>query len=153
MPINVPSVQLQNSEVLEAEVSGPQGANRLFVCTGRAPFFLGANANVNRDVVTFFVGPALARTEFFNAVATASITSFTLSPTGAPGGAPPAGTWSITDCDADYDVSAGQVEVRVEVELQPANANTFLQVTNLAFQVTILAQRTAPPGPGPGPGP
>jgi hypothetical protein len=56
----VPATNTIGEQVLEAVVSGPSGANRLFTCTGIAnvQMSLGRNQEQITETWTFFVGPA-----------------------------------------------------------------------------------------------
>lgn len=135
MAVRVTNVE--NLQQLEAVVSGPDGANRLFSVTGIAPTFLGAGG-VSTQVETFLVlvGPVLTRRQFVRAIATANLARTSLTLSAGPGGG--SGTWSIRSVDADWDDESGQVELRVEVAAQSQNVNLGVQA--FGFQVTILAE-------------
>jgi len=71
----VPTTNTTGEQVLEAAVSGPDGANRLFICTGigNVKMSLGRNQEQITETWTFFVGPPLNRTQFHRAIGTASV--------------------------------------------------------------------------------
>jgi hypothetical protein len=54
----MPAAPTVNEQVIEAVVSGPHGANRLYTCTGHALIPMGASPNeTKRETWTFLVGP------------------------------------------------------------------------------------------------
>jgi hypothetical protein len=145
MAISIPASQIQNPQVIEAAVAGPDGANRLFTVTGQFDiqfnvFSQGAGQTQQNETFKVLIGPVLGRQEFFRAIGTASLAKtnvFVQSP-------PPANFgWSITGIDADWDDESGQVELRVEVSVIASGLNNRAGIVGLAFQVTILAAVTA----------
>jgi len=124
----------EHQQQIEVVVSGPDGANRLFILTGIAPVFLQASNNVpQRDTFTFLVGPTLTRRQFIRATATASIVRFNFFGTG-----PGSTNGNIDFVETDWDDESGQAEVRVEVVVL---ANTFtVELTGLGYQATVLAE-------------
>jgi hypothetical protein len=123
-------------QVLEAVVSGPDGANRLFICTGVAnvQMSLGRNQGQITETWTFFVGPTLTRAQFYRAIGTASVSLQTLDILGAPAGF----AIQIVSIEADWDDESERVEVRVEVSL--SSSLTTVNIDQLRYWVTILAQ-------------
>jgi hypothetical protein len=68
----MPAAPTVNEQVIEAVVSGPHGANRLYTCTGHALIPMGASPNeTKRKTWTFLVGPGFRR-----ATATAAVAGF-----------------------------------------------------------------------------
>ena len=132
----MPATNTIGEQVLEAVVSGPDRANRLFICTGIAnvQMSLGRNQEQITETWTFFVGPNLTRTQFYRAIGTASVSFQTMDILGAPAGF----TVQIVSIEADWDDESERVEVRVEVLL--SSSLTSINITQLRYWVTILAQ-------------
>jgi len=132
----VPATNTTGEQVLEAVVSGPDRANRLFICTGIAnvQMSLGRDQEQITETWTFFVGPNLTRTQFYRAIGTASVSFQTMDILGAPAGF----TVQIVSVEADWDDESERVEVRVEVLL--SSSLTSINITQLRYWVTILAQ-------------
>ena len=84
----MPATNTTGEQVLEAVVSGPDRANRLFICTGIAnvQMSLGRDQEQITETWTFFVGPNLTRTQFYRAIGTASVSFQTMDILGAPAG-------------------------------------------------------------------
>lgn len=76
MPVRITS--LVNPQQIEAVVSGPDGANRLYALTGIAPVSVLASGATQTETFTFLIGPALTRSQFVKAIATASLNHVTL---------------------------------------------------------------------------
>jgi len=126
---------LENPQELEAVVSGPDGANRLFVCTGVAPINQYSAGGAQTQVWTWRVGPQLARLQFRRAVAQGALVRVTGS-----------GQWSLAGLDTDWDDESGRVEVRAEVFLQASGGATnpaSVGVQGISYHVTILAAMEA----------
>ena len=132
----MPATNTIGEQVLEAVVSGPDRANRLFICTGIAnvQMSLGRDQEQITETWTFFVGPNLTRTQFYRAIGTASVSFQTMDILGAPAGF----TVQIVSIEADWDDESERVEVRVEVLL--SSSLTSINITQLRYWVTILAQ-------------
>ena len=140
MAISIPASQIQNPQVIEAAVAGPDGANRLFTVTGQfdinfSLFSQGANQTQQNETFKALVGPVLTRQQFFRAIGTASMAKTNLLLQSAP---PSQFGWSITGIDADWDDESGQVELRVDVSVLVSGLNNRATIGGLAFQVTIL---------------
>ncbi len=136
MPIRLTNVE--NLQQIQAVVSGPDNANRLFVITGIAPVSVGAfNNQTQKETFTFLIGPILTRRQFVNAIATASLNRVNLFTSSAPTSIN--NSWFVNFADADWDDESGQVEVRVEVSVA-SGPNTSASVTGVGFQATILAE-------------
>ena len=120
------TAQLANVEMLEVEVSGPDGANRLYICSGQYPTaWYGNNSS---EVFTAHIGPTLGRREFVGASGSVALTGiYVASP--LPVGA------SIRGFDSDWDDDEGRVRLTVQVVAQgPAG------ITGFSYTVSILAQ-------------
>jgi len=134
MPIKITT--LENPQQIEAVVSGPDGANRLYVLTGIAPVGVAASPGVTQtEIFTFLIGPTLTRQQFVKAIATASLSFVNLNSLSLP----VTGYWSVRSVDADWDDESGQVEVRVEVQVS-ASVGGIFWVRGIGYQATILAQ-------------
>jgi len=129
------SVVFANPQYIEAVVSGPDGANRLYALTGIALIQIRASGGTQTETFTFLIGPVLDRSQFVKAIATASLNHVVL----AGQTLPVTGTWRVTFVDADRDDESGQVEVRVEVQVSASGGN-ISEVEGIGYQVTILAQ-------------
>jgi hypothetical protein len=132
----VPETNTTGEQVLEAVVSGPDGANRLFICTGIAnvQMSLGRDQGEITETWTFFVGPTLTRGQFYRAIGMASVSLQTMDILGAPAGF----TIQIVSVEADWDDESEKVEVRVEVLI--SSSLTSININQLRYWVTILAQ-------------
>jgi len=140
MATRLQSSQIQNLQQLEVAVSGPEGANRLFIVTGETTnigfsAFASGGFNTQNQTFTVLVGPSLTRQQFFRAICTASLAQITQHAQVVPGDA----TWAITSSDADWDDESGQVELRVEVSVTANGNNNSATLNSFSFQVTILA--------------
>ena len=132
----MPATNTIEEQVLEAVVSGPDGANRLFTCTGIAnvQMSLTRTQEETTETWTFFVGPTLTRGQFYRAIGMASVSLQTMDIQGAPAGF----TVHIVSVEADWDDESDRVEVRVEVLLR-SNLMS-VNVNQLRYWVTILAR-------------
>ena len=138
MTIKVDS--FENQQQLEVVVNGPDGATRLFICTGTAKAAMQLNAGPEfaqrlADTWTFLVGPTLTRLQFQRAVGTASLANFRVRYTAPAGGFD--ASWELVSVDADWDDESGRVQVRAEVSLVAIQATVL--VSSLGYHVSILA--------------
>ena len=128
------TAQLSNPQVIEIWVNGPDGANRMFVCSGflASPWggWQAGNAQM-RETFTFHVGPPLAVREFIRACCA-------VGPIGISANNNPAaqGGALIRSSDADWDDEDGRVQVTVEVE-----ADGPWMLSGFHYNVTILAEQ------------
>ena len=132
----MPATNTIGEQVLEAVVTGPDGANRLFTCTGIAnvQMSLTRTQEETTETWTFLVGPTLPRPQFHRAIGTASVSLQTVDIQGAPAGF----TVHIVSVEADWDDESERVEVRVEVLL--SSDMIGVNINQLRYWVTILAQ-------------
>jgi len=132
----MPVTNTIEEQVLEAVVTGPDGANRLFTCTGIAnvQMSLTRTQEETTETWTFLVGPTLPRPQFYRAIGTASVSLQTVDIQGAPAGF----TVHVVSVEADWDDESERVEVRVEVLL--SSDMIGVNVNQLRYWVTILAQ-------------
>ena len=141
MPTRIPPNNVLNLQTIEAVITGPDGANRLFTINGLANLGVravasGPDASVTqKETITLLVGPQLTRQQFHRAIASAFPTTIRFEQ-----GSPITVEWSLTDFDADWDDESQQVELRVELQttiLGPVGVLSSL--LRFGFQVTILA--------------
>ena len=132
----MPATNTIGEQVLEAVVTGPDGANRLLTCTGIAnvQMSLTRTQEQTTETWTFLVGPTLPRPQFHRAIATASVSLQTVDIQGAPAGF----TVHVVSVEADWDDESERVEVRVEVLL--SSDMIGVNINQLRYWVTILAQ-------------
>src|SRR5260370_27379164 len=109
----MPATNTIGEQVLEAVVTGPDGANRLFTCTGIAnvEMSLTRTQEQTTETWTFLVGPTLPRPQFYRAIGTASVALQTVDIQGTPPGL----TVYVVSVEADWDDDSEKVEVPVEV--------------------------------------
>src|SRR5688500_10964564 len=135
MATRIASDTLINSQSLEAAVSGPDNANRLFVFTGGAPVnFSGGPSQPNRETYTFLIGPKLTRGQFVGAIAAASITKWAWQTIDA---APSDGAFNIELAEADWDDESQQVEVRVELRIL-THGSAYGTIQQVSYHVTLV---------------
>lgn len=132
--------QIQNLQQLEAAVSGPDGANRLFTVSGQTlnvgfSAFSSGSFTTQTQTFTLLVGPVLTRQQFFRAICAVALASTTQHTQVAPGDF----SWAIVSSDADWDDESGQVELRVEVSVSAGGSSNSATLNSFSFQVTILA--------------
>jgi len=132
----MPATNTIGEQVLEAVVTGPDGANRLFTCTGIAnvQMSLTRTQEQRTETWTFLVGPTLTHPKFRRAIGTASVSLQTVEIKGEPAGF----TVHVVSVEADWDDESERVEVRVEVLL--SSDMIGVNINQLRYWVTILAQ-------------
>ena len=134
----MPVANTTGEQVLEAVVAGPDEANRLFTITGVANAFVSVNAGQQKtETWTFLVGPTFTRGRFYRAIGIASVANQIVNVL------PPApGNFQvgINSVEADWDDESGRVEVRVEIFLSANAGVSNVNINQLRYWVTILAQ-------------
>ena len=141
MPIEVPVTNKQSFEVI---IQGPDGANRMIICTGILSVFFGASDNtaagtgvIQKETFTALIDPELAPGEFRRAIALATfvdLSYFDNDPAQKDGV-----RWAIEGAQADFDDESGKVELRVSVSLNPRGVGSSANINGISFQVTTLA--------------
>jgi len=141
MPIQANIVDKQTLEVV---IQGTDGANRMFICTGKMQIFFNASDNtasgsgvIQKETFTALIDPQLQAGQFKNAIAIASladISYFDNDPAQRDGS-----QWSIEGAQADFDDESGQVELRVNLMLFPRGLGSSASIQGITFQVTTLA--------------
>jgi len=127
---------LTSEQTLEAQVTGPGDANRLFIVTGIAVCDLTVTSIGAQQMQqgTFFVhvGPALTVQQFRRAVATASLAQLATNNAGGS-------IWAVTNVDADLDEDTGRVQLEFDVRVFVTGAQSDTSITGVGVQATILA--------------
>ncbi len=141
MPAKIPTNQIQDLQQIEAVVSGPDGANRLFTISGRIQSSINAFSNSSNFVQqkeTFMVlmGPVLSRRQFIRGSGTVAISSVQTNTQTVPASS----GWTLGLVDVDWDDESGQVELRIEAIAQSSGTNNSVQISGATFQVTVLAE-------------
>jgi hypothetical protein len=134
----MPAASTVNDQVIEAVITGPDGANRLLTCTGQAlvGIWLGPNQNVSQTW-TFLVGPALPHPQFHRATASAFVAGY-----GTYVADPTAYGWRSLDfqsVEADWDDESGRTEMRVEVAVNTGTGASFT-LSKIGYSATVLAE-------------
>ncbi|TMD67754.1 MAG: hypothetical protein E6I91_06135 [Chloroflexi bacterium] len=137
MPI--PVVSFENVEVLTVGVSGPGGANTLFLVCGVAVInFHGPLNDYNRDTVTFLVpnegqtiptDPALDIGNFVDSTVIAFPATIEASPQRPVG-------WGVDSVDTIVGGNGQNIELTAHL----AALNPGSTIIRLGFQVNILSQ-------------
>ena len=126
---------LQNMEV---GVSGPDGANTMYVTTGIAQAALyGSAGQTVKENYAVHVGPSLTVHQFRRSIATAALAHVQFHDYSTADA--DSMRWEIEEVDADFDDEAGQVELRFTLEVQ-ASANSYTGLYGVSFTVTTLAE-------------
>ena len=127
---------INNAQIMEVWVNGPEDANRLFICAGAAQLLPPLVPPLNRatptgtTTFTFLIGPQMTRRQFVRAIASGAISRCPLQSTYEI---------HIASMDADFDDESGQVEVRVEFTMsQPSGSPQY--IIAVAYNVSVLAQ-------------
>jgi hypothetical protein len=137
----MPVATTQNDQVIDAVVTGPNGANRLYICTGQAWTVIWQPEN--RDAIqtfTFLIGPELPRPQFVRATGTASVAAYALYDSD-----PAANGWhslAFESVEADWDDESRKTEMRVEVRVQ-TGPGTHLSLARIGYSATVLAELPA----------
>src|SRR5947207_13132571 len=82
----MPETTTCGEQILETVVAGPDGANRLFACTGIAnvQMSLTRTQEQTTETWTFLVGPTLPHSKFHRAIGMDSVSLQTVDIQGAP---------------------------------------------------------------------
>ena len=138
MATRIQTASVQNLQQLEAVMTGPDGANRLFTVCGQ---FI-------TNVQAFSSGPNVQQIETFTVLVGQYLPGNNSS--GRSARLQSQGklhvcksfresfSWNIVSSDADWDDESGQVELRIEVHVSCNGNNNAATINALAFQVTIL---------------
>jgi HYDIN/CFA65/VesB-like, Ig-like domain len=127
--------ELENPQQMEVFVNGPDGVNRLILCSGIVPINQVAESGNRMEVWKWRVGPILsnANLPFRRAIVDGALCRF--SQEGSDAG------WSIAELDADWnddlENNTGQVEVTAEIVVDAAGQGRA-RVQGISYQVSIL---------------
>jgi len=122
---------LESPQQLEVAVSGPDGADRLYICTGIVPIVQEADAGTSKQTWAWRLGPVLGWGQFRGATAHGALIRFSQSGGNA--------VWSLIGMDVDWDDESGQVEVRAQVQIIAQGMGSSARVQGISYQVNILA--------------
>jgi hypothetical protein len=126
--------ELENPQQVEVFVNGPDGVNRLILCSGIVPINQVAESGNTVEVWKWRVGPILsnANLPFRRAIVDGALCRF--SQEGSDAG------WSIAELDADWnddlENNTGQVEVTAEIVVDAGQGSARVQ--GISYQVSIL---------------
>ena len=119
-------------------VSGPDGANRMFITTGRVTTNQTAVANqTTKENYSIHVEPFLSVSQFRRAIASVAFAELELVDYNA--GQYDGMRWRIEDVDADFDDELGKVELRFTIEVKTTGSGST-RVGPVSFTVTSLAR-------------
>jgi hypothetical protein len=146
----MPVTTTLNEQVIEAVISGPDTANRLYTCTGQAELNMQAQASAQPvpETWTFLVGPQLQLPQrFIRATASVSVAGYEVSSGPQAGGAfdpnmpniPSSHSLDIKSVEADWDDDSGKTELRVEVAIGTGSGG-FFKLAKIGFTATVLAE-------------
>lgn len=137
----MPATTTENEQVIEAVVSGPAPANRLYTCTGRAvlAMYAWSGQGMTPETWTFLVGPALPQ-RFIRATASVSVVAYAVYANPSDPSMP-SGSWhslDIQSVEADWDDESGKTELRVEVAIGVSGGN--FNLAKIGYTATVLAE-------------
>lgn len=133
----MPMATTGQDHVLEAVVAGPDGANRLYTCTGvaYASIQAGPGAPNVTQTFTFPIGPTLQRRQFIRGIVTA-MPDLQLSANAVPMNV----LLKVVSVEADWDDESQRTEVRVELTAHAGGSQSYLYTSELRYWATILAE-------------
>lgn len=124
--------RLENPQELEVAVSGPDGADRLFIYTGIAVFkFKGeSESHWKEDTITFLVGRNFGAGQFRRATASAALASIYNDNVSHDAG------WSVNSVDADWDDESKKVQVKADLAVRDTDGYIY----RISYEVFVLAR-------------
>lgn len=134
-------ITLSNVQSVEIPVSGPNGANRLFITNGLAQINLTATSSssggtTERDTFATLIDPELEH--FHRAIATGGLGHARFR---QPNASQPFDlSVRIRSIEADWDDENRKVQLRIEVEAYAHYPSAYTSVQTIPFQVITLAQ-------------
>ncbi|WP_218081630.1 hypothetical protein [Anthocerotibacter panamensis] len=131
-------VKIENPQSIEAQISGPNGADRLFIYMGTAVFLSeGPEFGWKADTLTFVppempgqIQRVFSRKQVHKSIATAGLAAIY-----NPGNTSYSG-WAIDSIDADWDDETGNIVVVVKMGVNGEKA----ALVRIAYNVTVLAE-------------
>jgi hypothetical protein len=145
----MPAASTMNEQDIEAVVSGPGGANRLYTCRGQAVLGMQLFSNQNkRETWTFLVGPVLPQ-RFLRGTASVSVASYATFIEPQTSVDPQTGIattslfnlWYSLDfqsVEADWDDESGRTEMRVEIQI--STGSIHYNLAKIGYEATVLAE-------------
>ena len=138
MAVNLTNSNVESLQRLEVGISGPDGANRMYITTGlaRTPFYANAN-QTTKENFKLRVDPPLTASQFRRAIATAAIADmrfYDYDPANADGI-----RWAVEEVDADFDDENGKVELRFTLTVS-ITGSASAAIDAVSFTVTALAE-------------
>ncbi|HUX07335.1 MAG TPA: hypothetical protein VMX35_08485 [Acidobacteriota bacterium] len=123
---------LENHQELEVAVSGPEGADRLFIYTGIAVLnFKGESVHHwKRDTITFLVGRNFGAGQFRRATASAALASIYNDNVSNDAG------WAVDSVDADWDDESKKVQVKADLAVRDTDGYIY----RISYEVFVLAR-------------
>ena len=122
---------IENPQEMEIVVSGPAGANRLFVYTGIAVFsFKGIGGSWLRDTTAFEVGRSFTSTQFKKAVAIASLASISNVSHAVNAG------WAVDRVEAKRSTGSGKTKLTAKLAVRDSDG----YLNRIAYEVSVLAK-------------
>lgn len=141
MPIEA---QVADKQSFEVTIQGPDGANRMIICTGQLSMVFQAEDKtaagegvIQKETFTALIDPQLEAGQFKRAIAVASlanITYFDIDPAAMDGV-----KWAIEEAQADFDDESGMVQLRVSLKLYTRGIGSTASIQGISFQVTTIA--------------
>ncbi|WP_287127842.1 hypothetical protein [Candidatus Cyanaurora vandensis] len=134
-------VRIENPQSIEAQVSGPGGADRLFIYTGVAVFNSeGPEFGWKADTLVFvpLEMPGQIKRVFTRRQVHKAIASAALAGIYNPGNTGYAG-WAVDCADADWDDETGNIVVVIKMGINGEKA----AILRLTYNITVLAEMGA----------
>lgn len=129
---------VESLQHIEVGVSGPDGANRMFITTGLARTGLYVYSNEStKENYSLHVEPPLTASQFRRAIATAAVGEARFNDYDA--GQQDGMHWRVDEVDADFDDEEGKVQLRFTLLVRVTGTGTA-SLDTIPFTVTTLAK-------------
>jgi hypothetical protein len=120
---------------MQVDISGPMGANRLYINTGVAKIrFDGIGSDWRRESCEFEVGRVLSDHQVIETAATGSLNTISYS----KGGAGVLAGWGVDRVTARFDSRNQRVMVKLDLVVKDADAS----IERVGYRVDVLARYT-----------
>lgn len=124
-------VMIDNAQEMEVWVSGPSGANRLFIYTGVAIFLIkGTGSGWYRDYIDFELGRVFPPGQVRDVIATGSPNSIKNDEHAVNAG------WAVDRLIARWDAVEQRIKLRADLAVRDEDG--YMQ--RMGYQVTVLAK-------------
>jgi hypothetical protein len=124
-------VAIDNPQEMQVFVTGPGGANRMFIYTGVAVFaFKGIGKNWRRDFIDFEIGRVFLPGQVLDTLATGALNSIKNVSTAVDAG------WAVDRLTPRWD----PIEQRIKVRADLAVSDVDGYLLRMGYQVTVLAR-------------